>query len=177
MVDALSRNNLLQDYRLSSLCEDVLKLAEENNIFDASMDIKEKKKEIWQWILQDFCGVWDRRNSLEGVGLVSFIPVIPKVGSRLKSYRDPPGILARRRQYAYIRHYLIPCVIIWLLLSPMMAQILATNALPQKTKEYKFRGESSDIKKGIYSFVPAPGRLNTRLEYPEKDIQANYRKQ
>ncbi len=37
-----------------------------------------------------------------------------------------------------------------------------------RDKEYKFRGEKSDTKKGVYSFIPTAGRFNTRLEFLQK---------
>jgi len=38
IIEALQKNNFVNDYRLNSLCEDVLQLAEENGVFDSAMD-------------------------------------------------------------------------------------------------------------------------------------------
>ncbi len=168
IIDALSRNNLLQDYRLSSLCEDVLKLAEENSIFDSSMDIKEKRKEVWKWILQDFCGIWDRRNSLEGVGLVSFIHVIPQGWKPVKELQKPPWNLSEEEVKCVYQTLLNTLRYNMAITFPDDSPDPRDEFFAPRNREYKFRGESSDIKKEIYSFVPAPGRLNTRLEYLEK---------
>jgi hypothetical protein len=48
IIEAIKQNTPLKDYRLRSLCEDVLKLAEQERIFDYGMDKKEKKKEVWE---------------------------------------------------------------------------------------------------------------------------------
>ena len=168
MVDALSRNSLLQDYRLSSLCEDVLKLAEENSIFDSSMDIKEKRKEVWKWILQDFCGVWDRRNSLEGVGLASFIPVIPQSWKPVKELQEPPWNFSEEETICVYQALLNTLRYNMAITFPDDGPGPQDEFFAPKNREYKFRGESSDSKKGIYSFIPAPGRLNARLEYLKK---------
>ncbi|MHA1578346.1 MAG: DEAD/DEAH box helicase [Candidatus Freyarchaeota archaeon] len=167
IVEAL-RNNQSGDYGLRSLCEDVLQLAEENNVFDPAMDQREKKKEIWRWILQDFCGIWDRRNSLEGVGLVSFIPIIPEDWKPISELQGEPWNLTENEAKS----------LYYTLLNSMRFNMAITfpedGPAPQdeffspRNREYKFRGESSDIKRGIYSFIPSPGRLNTRLEYLEK---------
>ncbi|MDI3543596.1 MAG: hypothetical protein PWP57_1201, partial [Candidatus Atribacteria bacterium] len=168
IMDALSQNNLLQDYRLNSLCEDVLKLAEENNIFDSSMDIKEKKKEVWQWILQDFCGIWDRRNSLEGVGLASFIPVIPQGWKPIKELQETPWNLSEEEAICVYQTLLNTLRYNMAITFPDGGPGPQDEFFAPKNREYKFRGEGSDFKKGIYSFIPAPGKLNARLEYLKK---------
>jgi len=168
MVDALSRNSLLQDYRLSSLCEDVLKLAEEHSIFDSSMDFKEKRKEVWKWILQDFCGVWDRRNSLEGVGLVSFMPVIPQGWKPMKELQEPPWNLSEEEVICVYQALLNTLRYNMAITFPDDGPGPQDEFFAPKNREYKFRGECSDTKKGIYSFIPALGRLNARLEYLKK---------
>jgi hypothetical protein len=168
IVDALSQNNPLQDYRLRSLCEDVLKLADGNSVFDLGMDRKEKKKEIWRWILQDFCGVWDRRNSLEGVGLVSFISVIPKDWKPIKDLQESPWNLSKEEVIAVYQTLLNTLRFNIAITFPEDGPDPQDEFFAPRNREYKFRGEGSDIKKGIYSFIPAPGRLNARLEYLKK---------
>ncbi len=168
IVDALSQNNPLQDYRLNSLCEDVLKLAEEKSVIDPSMDRKEKKKEIWRWILQDFCGVWDRRNSLEGVGLVSFIPVIPKDWKPIKELQEPPWNLSREEAIAAYQTLLNTLRFNMAITFPEDGPDPQDEFFAPRNREYKFRGEVSDMKRGIYSFIPSPKRLNARLEYLKK---------
>jgi len=168
IVDALSQNNPLQDYRLRSLCEDVLKLAEERSVFDLGMDRKEKKKEIWRWILQDFCGVWDRRNSLEGVGLVSFIPAIPENWKPIKELQESPWNLSEDETIAVYQTLLNTLRFNIAITFPEDGPYPQDEFFAPRNREYKFRGEGSDIKKGIYSFIPAPGRLNARLEYLKK---------
>ncbi len=167
IVEALQRNNL-HDYRLNSLCEDVLKLAEERDIFDSGMDAKEKKKEVWKWILQDFCGAWDRRNSLEGVGLVSFIPVIPKNWKPIKELQDSPWNLSNE-EAIYVYHTFLNTLRFNMAITfPGDGPDPQDEFFAPRNREYKFRGEGSDITRGIYSFIPASGRLNARLEYLKK---------
>jgi hypothetical protein len=69
IVDALQKNLPLGDYRMRSLNNDVLRLAEDKDIFEQSLDLRERRQEVWRWILQDFTGMWDRKNSPEGVGI------------------------------------------------------------------------------------------------------------
>lgn len=168
IVDALSQNNPLHDYRLGSLCEDVLKLGEDRNVFDPDMDRKEKKKEVWRWILQDFCGVWDRRNSLEGVGLVSFIPVFPKEWRPIKELQESPWNLSEKEAIDVYQTLLNTLRFNISITFPKDGPDPQDEFFAPRNREYKFRGEGSDIKKGIYSFIPALGKLNARLEYLKK---------
>ena len=168
IVDALSQNNPLQDYRLRSLCEDVLKFAEESSVFDSDMDRKEKKKEIWRWILQDFCGIWDRRNSLEGVGLISFIPVIPEGWKPIKELQEFPWNLSEEEAIVVYRTLLNTLRFNIAITFPEDGPDPQDEFFAPRNREYKFRGEVSDIKKGIYSFIPAAGKSNTRLECLKK---------
>ncbi len=168
IVDALSQNNSLQDYRLRSLCEDVLQLAEGKHVFEPDMDRRERKKEVWRWILQDFCGVWDRINSLEGVGLVSFISVIPKDWKPIKELQESPWNFSEEEAIVVYQTLLNTLRFNIAITFPEDGPDPQDEFFAPRNREYKFRGEGSDIKNGIYSFIPAPRRLNARLEYLEK---------
>lgn len=168
IVEALQKNRTISDYRLNSLCEDVLQLAEEGNVFNSDMDEPEKKKEIWKWILQDFCGIWDRRNSIEGVGLVSFIPVIPKDWKPIKELQEPPWNLSNEEALAIYQALLNTLRFNIAITFPDDGPNPQDEFFSPRNREYKFRSEGSDIKRGIYSFIPAPGKLNARLEYLNK---------
>lgn len=168
IVEALQQNNPLQDYRLRSLSEDVLQLAEERGAFDLDMDRKEKKKDVWRWILQDFSGTWDRRNSLEGVGLVSFIPITPKDWKPIKELQEPPWNVTDEEAIAVYQTLLNTLRFKMGITFPEDGPDPQDEFFTPINREFKFRGEDSDIKKGIYSFIPTSGRLNARSEYLRK---------
>jgi hypothetical protein len=168
IMEALQRNSTLTDYRLNSLCEDVLQLAEERYIFDPGMDRREKKKEVWKWIFQDFCGIWERRNTLEGVGLISFMPINPKDWEPIEELKKSPWNLNKEEAIGVYQTLLNTLRFNIAITFPDDGPAPQDEFFAPRNKEYKFRGASSDIKKGIYSFIPAPGRLNARLEYLKK---------
>jgi len=173
IIEALHQNQSVEDYRLQTLCDDVLKLGEEEYLFDPSMDEREKKKEMWGWILQEFCAL-DRRICLEGVGLLSFLSIPPKEWKPIEDLSKSPWNLSEDESIAVYQ---------------ILANTLRFNKAitfpndgpnPQdeifarfhRNKEYKFRGENQEkskaIKKGIYSFIPTSGRFNTRSEFLQK---------
>jgi len=168
IVEALQQNSSVGDYRLRSLCEDVLDLAESKDLFDASKDRKERKKEIWKWILQDFSGSWDRRNCLEGVGLLSFIPIPPQGWEPIPDILNPPWNLTKAEATRLYETLLNTLRFNLAITFPEDAPSPQDEFFAPRNKEYKFRGEKSDARKGIYSFIPSSGRLNTRLQYLKK---------
>lgn len=168
IFEALRQNKNVSDYRLKSLCEDVVKIAEEKDIFDPSLDEKEKKKEVWKWILQDFCALWDRRNSLEGVGLVSFIPVIPKNWKPIEELKNFPWNLSEEEAVGVYQILLNTLRFNMAITFPEDGPSQTDEFFAPRNKEYKFRGEGSDIRKGIYSFIPSDNKQNARLEFLRK---------
>jgi len=169
IIEALQQNQSVEDYRLQTLCDDVLKLGEEKYLFDLSMDEREKKKEMWGWILQEFCAL-DRRICLEGVGLLSFLSIPPKEWKPIDVLSKFPWNLSENEAIALYQ------ILINTLRFNKAITFPNDGPSPQdeifarfhRNKEYKFRGEKSDAKKGIYSFIPASGRFNTRLEFLQK---------
>lgn len=168
IMKALQQNNSKRDYRLRSLCEDVLDLVESENLFDPSMDRKERKKEVWKRILQDFCGTWDRRNSLEGVGLLSFMPIPPHEWNPIAELLNPSWNLTKEEVIGLYQTLLSTLRFNMAVTFPEDAPSPQDDFFAPRNREYKFRGEKSDIRKAIYSFIPSPGRLNTRLDYLKK---------
>ena len=169
ITDVLRQNKSVRDYRLQSLCKDVLKLAQEKYLFDTGLDEKQKKKEAWGWILQEFCAL-DHRICLEGVGLLSFSPIPPKDWKPTDALSMPPWNLSKDESLA-VYQVLIDTL-------RFNKAIIFPNDGPSpqdeifsrfhRDREYKFRGEKSDSKKGIYSFISTVGRLNTRLDFLRK---------
>jgi len=165
----LQENKSVKDYRLQTLCEDVLKLAEEKYLFDISMDEKQKKKEVWGWLLQEFCAL-DRRICLEGVGLLSFLLIPPNEWKPIDALSLPPWNLSKDESVVVYQ------VLINTLRFNKAIVFPNDGPSPQdeifsrfnRNREYKFRGEKSDSKKGVYSFISTSGRFNTRLEFLRK---------
>ena len=169
IAKVVQQNISVNDYRLETLCKDVLRLAEEKYLFDPSMDEKQKKKEVWGWILQEFCAL-DRRICLEGVGLLSFSLIPPKEWKPIDDLSLPPWNLSKDESIAVYQ------VLINTLRFNKAITFPNDGPSPQdeifarfnRNREYKFRGEKSDSKKGIYSFIPTPARFNTRSEFLQK---------
>ncbi len=169
IVEALKQNKSLKDYRLESLWKDVFNIAEEKGIFDEGLDEKQKKKEVWGWVLQEFCAL-DRRNSLEGVGLLSFSAISPKNWRPIGELSQPPWNMSKDEAEALYQ------VLLDTLRFNKAITFPPDGPSPQdeifarfhRNKEFRFRGEVSNSGKGIYSFIPSGGKKNTRVEFVKK---------
>ena len=170
---AIMENKNIVDYRLNSLCSDLVKLAEQYDIFSKKMDYKEKIKEAWNWILLEFFNMWDRNTSLEGVGLITFKPIFPDNWQPLEELQRPPWNLTEEETKN----------LYWMMLNTMRYNMAVkfpdkaegprkNSFFEPKNKEYKFKFSESDRKKGIIGFKPSTRYLNTRLEFLEKLYQS-----
>ncbi len=171
ICEAVRQNGSLADYRLESLCSDVVKIGERNAVFDADKDEKQKKREVWGRLLQEFCS-WDPRINLEGVGLVAFVPVFPQGWKPIDELTQSPWHLSRDEARAVYQ------VLLNTLRSKMAITFPGDGPSPQdelfapRNRVYTFRGdnrgEKSCAKRGINSFIPSPGRHNGRSKFLAK---------
>lgn len=169
IIEALRRNKSIGDYRLESLSNDMLEIAEESSLMVLEKDEKQKKREIWGPILQDFCALgWERRNCLEGVGLLSFSLIMPKDWKPIEELLQPPWNLSDKESKALYQILLNSLRMNRAITFPKDAPSPKDEIFAPRQKEYKFRGEKSDSKNGIYSFIPAKGISNSRLEFLHK---------
>jgi len=167
MMKAIEKAKL-EDYGLTSLCDDLLKQASNAEVFDKSMDNVEKRKEVWRWILQEFCGLWDRRNSLEGVGLISFEQKFPENWRPIDELKQPPWNLTEDEARSVYQILLNTMRFNMAITFPEDGPDPTDDFFSPRNREYKFRGEGPNRKHGIYSFIPSKDGINSRLEFIKK---------
>jgi ATP-dependent helicase YprA (DUF1998 family) len=169
LVEVLNRNKHLEDLRLQTLCDDFIRISNEYNLFDSSLDEKQKRKEAWGCIIQEFCAL-DRRICLEGVGLLSF-KVIPPTGWQPPSeLRDAPWNLSIEECLSLYQILLDTLRYNKAITFPKDAPDPTDEIFSRfnRNKEYRFRSESSEAKNCIYSFMSSKGRTNSRLQIISK---------
>lgn len=153
------------EMRISDLVEPLLIQAERIGLFSNVDTPTEKKKRMAIWLMQDFTPI-DRRISLEGLGLVRFEPVVEKGWMVPEFLRNDPWKLDRTNSYRLISY----------LLNTLRWQAAVTYLLPDQNiyKEVDFRPRnrlfyvrpnSALPQKGIFSWLPADGHCNARLDY------------
>lgn len=154
------------DYGLESLVQDVVGLGVKFQIFTSGLDERGKKREVWGWIIEELCAT-DRRNCLEGVGLLSFVPLLPAdctlIGELL---RNPWNLTPEEAKSLYA------ALLDTLRLNMVVrfpSEISPTDQRFQpRNHDFWIREQVSAAKKYIKSWCPSPAHTNGRLEYLRK---------
>jgi len=156
-------------YTLEKLYNDLVRLVKKNNLLPPGED---ERKELWGWILQEFCAL-DRRNCLEGVGLLSYIPVPPNGWKPINELFSPPWSLNEEEAVSLYQILINTLRFNKAITLPHGGPAHDDKVFERfhRNREYKFRLEKSNVKKGIYSWVPSKGRINGRLDFLRKLYQ------
>ncbi len=150
-------------WRVSDLILPLCHVARRHGVF-CDLSPQQEKAEVWRWVLQELLAL-DRRNSLEGLGLLSFHLVRPQRW-------QPPGPLLRPPWS------LLPEEI-WLLFEILLdgfrtkGAILFPDAVgPEdetfapRNRPYYFRRDGASAASGILSWNPsAPQGMNARFDF------------
>lgn len=168
------------EIRFSELLQPLVNEAENIGLYPQETSPAQKEKQMAIWLMQDFSPI-DRRISLEGLGLVTFDPVIPNTWQVPVFLTNSPLNLERDSAYLFIKH----------LLNTLRWQGAITYLLPNqniyreldfqpRNRLYYIRMQQADPKKCIFSWMPSENHNNARLDYlkrvllkrgvPERDV-------
>lgn len=162
--------------RLNDCLPPLLTLAEQYQIFEERESLMNKRIEIATWLMQEFSGV-DKRISLEGVGLIYFRPVLKRNWKPLQMLSQEPWSLSKSQAYDLITLLLNTLrrqgAVSYLLREEIDLLSVRRDAfLPRARLFYVREYEAkSPYKYGIYSWMPAEGRNNLRLDYVSRLLQ------
>jgi len=178
IVEAMGKNGSSPPYSLEKLYNDLAGLVKKRRLLPPGAD---ERKELWGWILQEFCAL-DRRNCLEGVGVLSYLPVAPENWKPISDLLKPPWNLSEEEAVSLYRVLINTLRFNKAITFPAGAPAPDDEVFARfhRNREYKFRCEKSDVRKGIYSWIPSKGRVNGRLDFLKKlykqvtDKESNY---
>jgi len=163
----INRDSVLENkWRIQDLVEPLQKLAYEMDIF-SHLDLhsfQEQKNEVWKWILYEFLAI-DRRNSLEGLGLLGFSIVKPKNWIPPRPLMNYPWNLNEEEVWTLFQILLNDFRVKGAILFP-------DNISPEddfftpRNRQYFFRENQSSAKKNIFSWSSYKShRMNSRLDF------------
>ena len=154
---------LTNRWRIQDVVGPVRQTAEELGIFPHGWSTQQRLNESWKWLLLELLAL-DRRNNLEGLGILGFRLVRPPDWSPPPPLLKPPWELSPDEAWALYA----------LLLSSFRLQGAINfpdgvdptdEAFTPRNREYYFRDNTSVPKRGILSWgSPAQGRMNRRLD-------------
>ncbi|HUI90374.1 MAG TPA: DEAD/DEAH box helicase [Anaerolineales bacterium] len=159
-------------YRLEDLLPILIKRSEEIGFFSPRESYPSKEEKMAVWLMQDFTPL-DRRISLEGLGLLRFDPVVSTNFSSPVILSGEPWSLNKAECFILIRN----------LLNTLRYQGAVTYLLPDRNlyanaafkprdKMFFVREVDSDPKRHIFSWMPAEGHGNARLDYLKRLLLA-----
>lgn len=174
IVEALTEG--LKDgtvWRVQDLVRPVRRLAEEAWLFGPESSEQEKTDETWKWIMLELLAL-DRRNSLEGLGILAFRLVKPS------GWPPPNPLLASPWELTPEETWLLYS----LLLETFRWQgtMSFPDAVSPKDEEfaprnrpYYFRHAGSSPRNGIYSWSPSKaGLMNRRLDLLNRLLRRSF---
>ncbi|NMA12758.1 MAG: DEAD/DEAH box helicase [Chloroflexi bacterium] len=151
------------DIRLPDLIDPLVNQAEELNLFDVKDTHTERMRPMAIWLMQDFSPL-DRRISLEGLGLISFDPVVGEDWPEFLQYA--PLNLNREETYRLLR-FLLNTLRYQGAVSYLMPDqnIFNSEEFKPRNRQLFFRQNEADAKAGIFSWMPKPNNENSRSDY------------
>lgn len=154
--------------RLQDVVQPLMNQAKQVGLFSPQESPMDRQQRMAIWLMQDFTPL-DRRISLEGLGLIRFEPHLDPNWKIPDVLTQPPWSLDRPAAFRLIRN----------LLNTLRMQGAVTYLLPDQNifrhADFKprnrmlyVRGQGADARRGIFSWMPASGHRNARLDYLER---------
>lgn len=158
-----NKNDVLKNrWCVQDLVDPLLKKAQEFKIF-TDMSKQEQINEVWKWIMHELLG-FDRRLSLEGLGLVGFGLDQPAQWLAPKAMKQAPWHLKDEEVWVLMQVLLDSLRLKGVMVFPDHVDP-RDNFFQPRNRELYVRGRQTALKKGILSWNSTGGRMNTRLDY------------
>jgi len=154
--------------RLQDLVQPLMNQAKQIGLFKKEDSPMQRQEKMSIWLMLDFTPL-DRRISLEGLGLLRFEPRIDPDWKLPDVLSQAPWNLDRPTAFRLIRN----------LLNTLRLQGAVTYLMPDqnifrhadfkpRNRTFYVRGQGSEARRGVFSWMPAPGHRNARLDYLER---------
>lgn len=169
------------DFGSEDILPRLFRQADMASLFNPDDTTDQQKRKMAVWLMQEFSPL-DRRISLEGLGLIRFMPVFPKNWTPPSFLEDEPWIFKRSETEILIVNLLntlrFQGAISFLLHDTVDLLKEFQEEFSPRLKHFYFRHQDSNQKKGIYSWMPSERYSNARLDYLMRILErkGNYRK-
>lgn len=154
-----------EPWRLSELVSPLRKLALRAEILPSEVEVslREQNAMIWKWILYEFLR-YDRHNSLESLGMVSFCPVRSQHWKPPDPLLESPWNLNEEEVWGLIRVLLDTVRTNGAVLFPEEVDPRDDLFAP-RNRRYYVRQFKSDTKFNVLAWNPSENRANARLDF------------
>ena len=150
-------------WRVSDLVRPLVKMAQGAGIVTQELSPRGQDSVAWTWILEEFLR-YDRHNSLESLGMLSFSPARPAGWRPPGPLLTPPWNLSYEEVWGLMRVLLNSLRTNGAVLFP--DEVSPTDeAFAPRNRPYYVRQYQSDRKRGVMAWSPSKGGLNARLDF------------
>lgn len=164
-----------QRWRSGDLVEPLRRTAEAHGVLKASDSRQAQTSEVWRWLLIELIAQ-DRRNSLEGLGLLRLAlarPVNWSAGKTLEQLLAAPPYQFNQDELWTLYQILIDSF------RQQSALLFPASVAPDdelfapRNRAYYFRNNAAVANRQVFSWhAPARGKLNRRLDFVQKLLNA-----
>lgn len=166
IVQALERHPeaATERWRLPDVVPFVRQVAEEHQLFARDTSAQDRTREVWTWLLLELLA-YDWRNSLEGLGILAFEPVMPDEWQVPRPLTQPPWNLSAEEGERLYRILLQSFRFQGAITFP--GELSPTeDVFAPRNREYFVRNDGASPRRGIFSWSsPKKGKKNRRLDY------------
>lgn len=158
-------------WRIQDLIEPLRALAEDLGLFGETMSPQAQINECWRWLLYEFISV-DPRNSLGGLGCLTFEPVKPRSFFEVPRLMQPPLELSPEEIWTFYCFMFSEFVRNGAVAFPSGISITDDFFAPKNRARY-FRQDKRDPKDGVLSWTTQSSKSqNRRTDYIAKLAKA-----
>ncbi|MDF0728255.1 hypothetical protein PY093_16440 [Cytobacillus sp. S13-E01] len=175
IIHQLGNLQAYDDIRIDSLVNAVVKYGKHKNLFEPGIDDIEKQKQIQTVLIKEFMNT-ERQIGLEGLGLISFVPVKPDNWSKLKISAlgiDSDIDLTNDELWELYKILLNSLRDMNAITFPDLVSIDDPTFAPRNKEVYfKLESEKSALNNTILGWLPKENFNNRRLDYIQKLYKA-----
>lgn len=160
------------DIRLQDLVAPLVNEASEIGYFDNRDSAIDKQKNMAIWLMQDFTPL-DRRISLEGLGILTFVPAINESWPLPDFLSEAPLNLSQKDAFNLFT-FLLNTLRMNGAVSYLMPDqnIYTDDAFKPRNLIFYFRRENANAKRHIFSWMPSEGRDNARSDFLKRLLRS-----
>jgi ATP-dependent helicase YprA (DUF1998 family) len=151
-------------YRTEDLVSRLVKTSEAEHVLDPDAGTHANRAEVRRWLLREILAI-DRRQSLEGTGLLDIRPAVPS------AYRPPEPLLAHGfspSEATDLLLLLLDTIRRQGAVSPMEGVDIREDEFAPLNRPSFFRREGAEAKNGIHAWLPKKSAANKRIDLLKK---------
>ncbi len=153
------------EWTIGDLIPLLIKNGNKYGLFNNKRTHQEKENEVTKWIYREFVGL-EKKNSLEGLGLIGFRIIHPLEGPAFNGLTNPPYELKKEEVLPFIQILIDTIRNSYAINLP---QEISTKDINNFLPDYQFKFNlKTDTKNHVIGWIPSDNRINKRISFVQK---------